>query len=1197
MIAPFSVGSKPYRAFRNRLGCGAPDHDGDFRDQLMARAQMPHRIGFRQANLDTGFSANLARLFPQLIAVDAPQIDGDTPVLMYGALMPDPQKSHASTTALMPHVKPDDPVTYFEMGFLASTTSWAEALASRDPAQACLGYVFDDRAQYYMSDYETRLDAKLNGDFTLSPQDRDRAEAAMRRIVADRISKYNSQPFYRPVVSPEFARRVLVVDQNFSDASTFYGRADHRTFKAMLRAAIAENPDAEILVKTHPDLAWSRDGTRRGYFDHMTSQGRVRIIRDAVNPFELFDLVDTVYVGTSGMGLEALLAGKRVVCFGAPCYAGWGLTDDRGTVPHRHRSRDLAEFFHAFYIWYTVYHLPDGPVPARIEDVLDYIVTHRPVRPIPQIAPAQPTLSIVIPVHGVESYIAECLTSIQKQTFQDFEVIAIDDVSPDRSAAVVQAYADRDPRFRLVTRRENAGPGFVRNQGIDLARGRYVLFIDPDDYMPDPHHLDRIIAMAEADGVDMVRFRKVHEQIEDADGAVVRMRPDPTEAFFAAEVQDTTPADHPQIAHSRHFWNWLYRRDFLNDKAIRFKTAYREERAFLMQAYLANPRLSVCDSDGVVYRIRPGSAVRRKQTMSDVRDQLDNFDHVVSLLDDQHAFEPTSPHWWLARFQVSQFLHYLFFGFAWKTATEEGETDAFMTRLATTLQRTALWPDDVIGDPDSMAARHFRCGAYGLLLAATMAQRADLIALARTLRPVPADTLYDIYLHAPQTPTEHRLQAALNTYARNERVTQAGARAAAPARPIRLIIHIGATKTGSTALQHLMDDNRPALLRAGIWYPETGLLRQIDRPSKQAGHARFMAEARRGGTALRRHILSGLAAMGDRIHTVILSSEAFFLEPDSTALARHFPDFDVEMIVYLRRQDEWANAQYAEFVAGGAISREALPFADWLSKPATQTLLDYDGLLRRWKACLPQSALHVRRYDRSDGRDWDIITDFTDTLNLPVIGDLPRPAADRGNAASLSACHVELIRHYNLREYDTTNAYLGFVGALTDRLLDWRRARDLPMTKPWFLTDTLSDRIMAQAAKGNARIAQEHFDRSGGDAFPPRAAPPPDSTLYLAECNIAEATYQELAIRRTTRPGMVNYGPLAWRRWTFVPLMTAGYAMRGKRILARRFWTDPAGFALTHWAGRRPGLMKMTFAHLRTDYAPHTPHTGAIHAR
>lgn len=1180
--------AKQLARFTQFLGRDDGRGPDEFRAALLAESHLPHRIGFRRKNLENAFSANLSRLFPDIAAVDEPGIDGKGSVLMYGAILDDAAKSHDSTKKLLPHVRKRDRVLFFEMGFLASTTSWSEALASRDRDQACLGYIFDDRAQYYMSDYESRLDQKLNGDFQLTPEERARAESVMRRIVDARISKYNSQPFFRPQVSPDYPRRVLVVDQNYSDASTYYGRATAQDFAAMLEAAIAENPDAEILVKTHPDLNWVKGGQRSGYFDHMESEGRVRLIRDGVNPFEMFDLVDKVYVGTSGMGLEALLAGKEVVCFGAPCYAGWGLTDDRVEVPHRHRKRDLAEFFHAFYIWYTIYHLPEGQVPSQIEDVLDFIEANRPVRPIPREAFAEPSVSIVIPVHGVENYVAECLISIQRQTLQDFEVILIDDVSPDRSAEVVASYCESDPRFRLIRRTENIGPGFARNQGVDLARGRYVLFIDPDDFMPDTDHLRRVVDMADADGADMVRYRKKHEQIEGDDGTIAKLRPDATEQFFPEELHRVSVTSFPQIAHSRHFWNWLYRRDFLNANRVRFLTTYREERAFLLQAYMANPVISVADSNGVVYRIRPDSAVRRVQTMSDVVDQLQNFDLVMSQLAANGALDRNSSHWWLARFQVSQFLHYLYFGFAWKTAKRENQEQTFIDMLATTLERAGMDPQDLIGDPSQLSRDHLQAGAYGLLMAATRLRRRDLIDLAHSLEPIPADLLYREYRKEPASAAERGLQAALNVYARNERVGDPEKSPRMTKRRPRLIIHIGATKTGSTALQHLLEDNRPSLLRAGIWYPEVGLFWQADRPHKQAGHVRFAAEAIGKDQGLRQHLLTGLALMPGHVNTIILSSEAFFLNPNSIEMVKHFHDFEVEMVVYLRRQDEWANSQYSEFVAGGAMNSTALRFPYWLTQDDTRAWLNYGMLVRRWEEKLPKNRIHVRRYLRSKGSSWDIIADFAEATGLPQIAALPPLSRDKANDARLSTTHVELIRQYNKRSFPNKKAYLSFVEEVTVELTKWRNENGLPMHSPWFLTDELADKIMETFAPGNNRLAREYFGVETGDLFPPRASAPEECAIYMNEFTIAETAYANRKKAPAKGPAkakdanaplaIVNYGVFGWRLWLSVPLMSKAYRLRGRGDLATELSADPARFAQEHWLGRHPKLRWLAYS-------------------
>lgn len=92
-----------------------------------------------------------------------------------------------------------------------------------------------------------------------------------------------------------------------------------------------------------------------------------------------------------------------------------------------------------------------------------------------------PKISIIIPVYKVEKYIEECLNSILNQTFTDFEVILVDDGSPDNSGAICDKYAEADHRFRVI-HKENEGVGAARNTGLDIAQGKYVVFVDSDDF-------------------------------------------------------------------------------------------------------------------------------------------------------------------------------------------------------------------------------------------------------------------------------------------------------------------------------------------------------------------------------------------------------------------------------------------------------------------------------------------------------------------------------------------------------------------------------------------------------------------------------------------------------------------------------------------------------------------------------------------
>lgn len=93
----------------------------------------------------------------------------------------------------------------------------------------------------------------------------------------------------------------------------------------------------------------------------------------------------------------------------------------------------------------------------------------------------QPFFSIIMPAYGVEAYIEQALTDIISQTFDDWELIVVDDCSPDRSAACAEKYAEGDRRIRVVHHKENRGLAEARNTGIQEARGCYIWFPDPDD--------------------------------------------------------------------------------------------------------------------------------------------------------------------------------------------------------------------------------------------------------------------------------------------------------------------------------------------------------------------------------------------------------------------------------------------------------------------------------------------------------------------------------------------------------------------------------------------------------------------------------------------------------------------------------------------------------------------------------------------
>nr|WP_067295834.1 capsular polysaccharide biosynthesis protein [Marinobacterium profundum] len=204
-----------------------------------------------------------------------------------------------------------------------------------------------------------------------------RAQACMALLRHYRLSKYNHAPDIPLFKQVDGTLRVLVVDQTFGDPSVGYGLAEEATFAQMLDAAIAQNPGAEVLVKVHPDVIC---GKKKGYLLEIARQRDCRLIGEDLSPWALLDAVDKVYVVTSQLGFEALMAAKEVHCFGMPFYAGWGLTVDQQTCERRGVQRSLEQVFAAAYLRYCRYINPYTGERCELEDTIALIADQKRVQ-------------------------------------------------------------------------------------------------------------------------------------------------------------------------------------------------------------------------------------------------------------------------------------------------------------------------------------------------------------------------------------------------------------------------------------------------------------------------------------------------------------------------------------------------------------------------------------------------------------------------------------------------------------------------------------------------------------------------------------------------------------------------------------------------------------------------------------------------
>ena len=114
-----------------------------------------------------------------------------------------------------------------------------------------------------------------------------------------------------------------------------------------------------------------------------------------------------------------------------------------------------------------------------------------------------PKVSIIVPCYNVELYVARCLDSLIAQTLSDIEIICVDDKSTDSTLDVLNQYAERDERIKVISLAENSGVAVARNVGIDAACSKYIGFVDPDDYV-DLDYYEKLLDCAQKTDSDVV---------------------------------------------------------------------------------------------------------------------------------------------------------------------------------------------------------------------------------------------------------------------------------------------------------------------------------------------------------------------------------------------------------------------------------------------------------------------------------------------------------------------------------------------------------------------------------------------------------------------------------------------------------------------------------------------------------------------
>lgn len=235
--------------------------------------------------------------------------------------------------------------------------------------------------------------------------------------------------------------------------------------------------------------------------------------------------------------------------------------------------------------------------------------------------------SIIVPVYNVEKYIRKCLDSIKAQSFQDYEVIIVNDGSPDHSQEIIDAFTAEDSRF-ISKIKENGGLSDARNYGLPYVRGQYLLFLDSDDYL-EPLLLEKLNdEICRHEELDIIRYAI---QTTDEDGTVLSR---PKSAFFSGlpgkeGVREILKNDLVEPA-----WIYAYRSSFFLDHGFQYpKGRLHEDFGLTPYVLLMANTISSIDYVGLNYVQRGGSIMNTKNREKDRKKTLDTIDNFIEMRD------------------------------------------------------------------------------------------------------------------------------------------------------------------------------------------------------------------------------------------------------------------------------------------------------------------------------------------------------------------------------------------------------------------------------------------------------------------------------------------------------------------------------------------------------------------------------------
>lgn len=237
-------------------------------------------------------------------------------------------------------------------------------------------------------------------------------------------------------------------------------------------------------------------------------------------------------------------------------------------------------------------------------------------------------LSFIVPFYNVEPYIEECIRSLYNQDipWDEYEVICIDDCSPDGSRAIVDRLQQEYPTLKLLRTPENLRQGGARNMGLDIAQGKYIWFVDSDDYIK-ANCLKQMLDLMDAQYLEILKFTFTNQSTNEQSAHYIQFGPcTGSELIFDAPLGERSGQRCCSVCAE------IIRRDLIENQHARFveKKQY-EDDDYMYPLFAAAKRVMSIDFAPYVVRYVPNSTTHAKVTLNKILDIVDQNRRIIQM--------------------------------------------------------------------------------------------------------------------------------------------------------------------------------------------------------------------------------------------------------------------------------------------------------------------------------------------------------------------------------------------------------------------------------------------------------------------------------------------------------------------------------------------------------------------------------------